>query len=512
MKKRFVRQTALAAALLLGFSCAAPALAAIDVPYDSYIWNYREYIEFTPAPYVPAGTVTGLSLGVGAFRNPQDICIAPDGKLYIADTDNDRIVIVNEDMTEALGIIDAFDNNGAPDSFDRPYGVTVSEKNILYVADTNNNRIVVLDGTAAVQIISDPRSEMLPGDYIFSPLKVAVDYADRVYVVARNMHQGIMVFSAEGDFQSFFGTIEVSISLWQRFWRSLATKEQRRRQQLFIATEFTGIDVDPEGFVYASCIDPQGNQAAFRLNPKGEDVIKTGENGNVGGDIDYRPTVAGQYDGPSYIVDIIIRDKGIYSMLDAKRGRIFTYDNEGNLLYIFGGLGTQSGTFRSPSALADAGDKLLALDTDRREILIFAETDYGRLINEAVGLRYDGDERLAVDLWKQVLALNENLELANIGIGKAYLTEGNNREAMRHLKLGMNRTYYSVAFKRYRNDLLKANLSYILTAAVVLAAGLYLWNALKQRRTCNKARCPILTTVIVYIARLFCKNFYRRLD
>jgi sugar lactone lactonase YvrE len=480
--KRCLKPAAAAAALLILLTCVTPAaFAKLDVPYDSYTYNYREYIEYTPAPYIPAGSVSGLTLGVGAFRNPQGMFVAPDGRLYIADTDNDRIIVVNAGLTGAEKIIETFTNRGISDTFNRPSGLTVSERGLLYVADSLNRRIVVLDGTEAVQIIEDPQNEMLEPGFQFTPQKVAVDYADRIYVVAENVYQGIMVFTPEGDFMSFFGTIEVRISTFQRIWRMLMTRAQRARGMMFIPTHFTGIDVDSEGFVYASSIDQTGTKAAFRLNPKGEDVIKTGDNGNLGGDIMFMPWQAGTYTGPSRMVDIIIREKGIYSMLCSQRGRVFTYDSEGNLLYIFGGLGTQAGTFRSPAALAGAGDRLLVLDTLRQEVLIFAETEYGRLINEAVGLRYDGDESLAVDIWKQVLALNENLELANVGIGKAYLTEGDNVAAMRHLKLGMDRTYYSIAFKRYRNDILKENLSIILTAAVVILLALYIWRTIKNR-------------------------------
>ncbi|MCL2003014.1 MAG: NHL repeat-containing protein [Oscillospiraceae bacterium] len=482
--KRFLKPAVVAAAAMMLFLCAAPAaLASVDVPYDSYTYNYREYVEYTPAPYIPAGSVTGLSLNIGEFRNPQDISIAPDGRLLVADTDNDRVVIVNAEMTEALMVIEGFDNNGTPDSFNRPFGVTVSDRGLIYIADSLNRRIVVLDetGLSAVQIIENPQSDMFAAEYVFTPLKVAVDYADRIYVISRNVFQGLMVFSPEGEFMSFFGTINVQISVWQRVWRALSSRRQREVGILFIPTEFTGVDVDDDGFVYASCIDPLGEQAAFRLNPKGEDVIKTGANGNVGGDLDWMPRGAGTYSGPSYIVDIIIRDKGLYSILCSRRGRIFTYDFEGNLLYIFGGMGAQVGTFRTPAAMAHTGDKLLVLDSGRQEIMLFAETEYGRLINEAVGLRFDGDERLAVDLWRQVLAINENLELANVGIGKAYLTDGNNSEAMKHLRLGMDRTYYSVAFKRYRNDLLKENLGAILTVAVVAALALYIWNTVKGK-------------------------------
>jgi hypothetical protein len=39
---------------------------------------------------------------------------------------------------------------------------------------------------------------------------------------------------------------------------------------------------------------------------------------------------------------------------------------------------------------------------------------------------------------------------------------------MEYLKLGMDREYYSIAFKRYRDDILKDNLGYVLTGIIVL--------------------------------------------
>ena len=69
-----------------------------------------------------------------------------------------------------------------------------------------------------------------------------------------------------------------------------------------------------------------------------------------------------------------------------------------------------------------------------------------------------------------MLKLDENNELANTGMGKAYLTAGDNKAAMHYLKLGMNRKYYSIAFKRYRNEILKENLSLIMTVVIALIA------------------------------------------
>jgi len=462
--------------VLLACLAFGNAFAADSLPYDCYNYDHWNNILYTPAPYVPDGLVSGATLRfegapVGAFRNPQDLCVSPDGDVYIADTGNNRIVVLAQDLKTVRRIITGFEAEGAAQTFSAPSGVAISEKHRLYIADSLNRRIVVLepDGTF-VKYVQNPQSEVLDEGYVFTPLRVSVDYADRVYVIAQNMFQGIMVFSEEGVFTGFFGTISVKISLWEKFWRKLATKEERGKQQLFIPTEFTGIDVDDEGFVYASNKDTDGLQAVRRLNPKGEDVIRRGPHANLGGDRVFGSV--GNYAGPSQIVDVVYRGHGTYSLLDSRRARIFTYDHEGNLLYIFGGIGSQAGTFLTPTAIEQLGSRLLVLDSQQGNLTVFAQTEYGSLINRAVALRFDGDETQAVPLWQEVLRLDEINELANTGIGKAYLSAGDNENAMLYLRRGMNREYYSVAFKRWRNERLRNNISFILSgvvAAVVLA-------------------------------------------
>ena len=465
--------------VLLACLAFGNAFAADSLPYDCYNYDHWNNILYTPAPYVPDGLVSGATLRfegapVGAFRNPQDLCVSPDGDVYIADTGNNRIVVLAQDLKTVRRIITGFEAEGAAQTFSAPSGVAISEKHRLYIADSLNRRIVVLepDGTF-VKYVQNPQSEVLDEGYVFTPLRVSVDYADRVYVIAQNMFQGIMVFSEEGVFTGFFGTISVKISLWEKFWRKLATKEERGKQQLFIPTEFTGIDVDDEGFVYASNKDTDGLQAVRRLNPKGEDVIRRGPHANLGGDRVFGSV--GNYAGPSQIVDVVYRGHGTYSLLDSRRGRIFTYDHEGNLLYIFGGIGSQAGTFLTPTAIEQLGSRLLLLDSQQGNLTVFAQTEYGSLINRAVALRFDGDETQAVPLWQEVLRLDEINELANTGIGKAYLSAGDNENAMLYLRRGMNREYYSVAFKRWRNERLRNNISFILSGVVAAAVLAVLW-------------------------------------
>ncbi|MCQ2457736.1 MAG: SMP-30/gluconolactonase/LRE family protein [Clostridia bacterium] len=465
-----------------------PGAAGADtLPYTPYNYDYWGNTVYSPAAYVPERTLSGADMTwngepLGAFRTPQDLFVSDAGDIYVADTGNNRIVVLDAVTAQVKNVVDSYEQDGQTRTFSSPYGVAVTASGELYIADADNHRIVALkpDGSL-LKVIENPRAEVLDDSFVFIPLKVCVDYADRVYCIARNMFEGIMVFESNGAFTGFFGTINVKISLWEKFWKKFSTKEERSKQQLYIATEFTGIDVDDEGFVYASNVDTEGLQAVRRLNPRGQDVIRKGPAQNLGGDLNIGAT-SSTYGGPSMIRDVAYRGHGIYSLLDTRRGRIFTYDHEGNLLYIFGGLGTQNGTFTTPVAIDQAGDSLLVLDSNRATVSVFSVTEYGHLINEAVALRHDGDETEAVALWQKVLEIDQNNELANTGIGKAYLTAGDDEKAMTYLKRGMNREYYSVAFKRFRNGMLKDHLELILTAAVVLAAGIILFVRIRNRR------------------------------
>ena len=107
-------------------------------------------------------------------------------------------MVVDKETLSVTNIITEFLRDGVTETFHMPYGVCVSPNEQLYIADRENMRIVVLelDGTF-VKTIQDPTSDVLDEGFVFKPLKVTVDYADRVYCIAQNMFQGIMVFESD---------------------------------------------------------------------------------------------------------------------------------------------------------------------------------------------------------------------------------------------------------------------------------------------------------------------------
>lgn len=467
---------------------------ADDVPYTTYNYDYWDNIVYTPAAYIPNGKIETASMTdadgnpVGSLKGPEDVYLASDGRLYIADTGNNRIVVLNAADYSYITSISEFTADGKTETFLKPTGICHSQKpdGDLYIADTEHYRVVILDSEYRFkEIIENPQREnnVLEDDFIFAPQKVIVDEAERLYVIAKNTEEGIMLFDNQThEFMSFFGNIKVHLTPWQILWKKLSTKEQRTKQALSISTEFNGLDVDTNGFIYASFMDETGQQGVMCLNPKSNDITKKGFNQHTGGDIlEYQE--ADGFVGFSRAVDVVYRDKGIYSFLDNRRGRIFTYDHEGNLLYVFGGFGNQEGCFLSPSALEQCGEEILVSDRNQNVLLRFVPTDYGSLINKAIGMRYDAKEADAVEVWKQVLKYDANFELAYIGIGKAYLSAGDNKQAMEYLKLGMSKQYYSVAYRRYRNEFLVKNLGWILTGAVGLIAAILIIRKLRRGKS-----------------------------
>lgn len=84
---RWGRGIAGALSLTLLFSLSAAALE----PYRNYTYDSEENAWVEPQAYYAADILRGGTLGTADFHKPQDVFVAPDGRVYIADTGNNRI-------------------------------------------------------------------------------------------------------------------------------------------------------------------------------------------------------------------------------------------------------------------------------------------------------------------------------------------------------------------------------------------------------------------------------------
>jgi hypothetical protein len=206
----------------------------------------------------------------------------------------------------------------------------------------------------------------------------------------------------------------------------------------------------------------------MRLNPRGTNVIiNMNSNVIINGDQNFRAG-GGGHGGPSQFIDVIARPYGMYSALDNTRGRVYTYDREGNLLYVFSGIGYMEGMSRRPVSLEVWGEYIFVLDASHGRIMQFVPTEYGSLINHAIAMRYIGNEDEAIETWRELVAIDEHFQLAWAGIGRGMLAQGDNVAAMYYLQRGMDMMHYSIAFRRHRMDVMQNVLPGVFMGASIL--------------------------------------------
>jgi len=473
-------------------------LISLPIQLSVVRYNYSYYGEVLhSAPGMNfAAYFNEKTLGT-TLSSPEDMVVYED-LIYIVDSKTNSIIIVDDAFNlvseyKVFGLTPSYVQKLADQgitnvtsiSLNQPFGIDVKDSGI-YIADTSNFRIVKLNHSFEVIDVFSGIEDATFDELNFEPLKITVDVSERMYVVAKNVYEGILELDTDGSFNRFTGVNPIRLNPFQIFSRSLMTEEQLAQLQLFLPTEYTNISIDDKSFIYATS-KPSTNNAENQIqliNPKGIDVIKRNGYHPPMGDIQYIEGMNNYViSGPSTLVDIATTHNGIYTVLDQKRSRLFTYDSEGDLLYINGDEGSQSDKFDEGVAIAYLGDDLLILDRKTRTVIVYQLTEFGKAVNEAISLHNQGKFEEASLVWAEVLLLNTNYEIAYNGIGKFYLREKNYAKAMEYFNAGHDLYYYSKAYKGYRNEVLKANFGYIVFGIVLIVGGLI---ALKVRSTYKK--------------------------
>lgn len=62
---------------------------------QGYTYSYWGEAVPAPAAYVPGRVIDGNSLGIGAFNSPVDLFVDEKNQIYVLDSGNHRIIIMN---------------------------------------------------------------------------------------------------------------------------------------------------------------------------------------------------------------------------------------------------------------------------------------------------------------------------------------------------------------------------------------------------------------------------------
>ena len=367
------------------------------------------------------------------------------------------------------------ENGNVVSQLDAPYDVAVDRLGNIFIADTNNCRIVKMDKDCnLIWEYTKPLDATFDQSQNFLPKKIVVDVAERVYSLCQNINKGLVKFEEDGTFSGFIGANEVSVSMTDYIWkRYFQTKEQRAQTANFVPTEYENIYIDEDGFIYATTtVFSEGDlkwdkaKPIRRLNSLGKDILIKNDRYPPIGDLNW---VSGsEATGPSKFVDITVLNDGMYVALDRIRGRLFGYDSQGVMLWAFGTKGNVDGAFNGAISIEHMGHDLLVLDQLKNNITVFEPTEYGSTIYSAIETYQKGEYDESAELWQDVLKLNTNYTLAFRGIGQAVMRQNKFSEAMEWFKMAHDRESYGRAFKLYRKEWVEKNIWWIILVVAAL--------------------------------------------
>lgn len=475
----------LGAALVMAI---CPARMAKAGQINTYTYNYDYWgIEYeSPDAYSAYSFCDGSSLGTKNMKLPQSLFVR-DNSLYVVDTGNSRILelLVQEDSMELVREITAVTGDVEVKELSSPNDVYVAENGDLYIADTGNLRVLhVTKDLEFVKEITKPDDATVDDTINFEPMKLSVDRAGRLVILVKNVNKGFMRFESDGTYIGFMGANKVVFSLADYIKKLFSTRAQRAQMENFVPTEYSNLYIDTNSFVYCCTTTfDEGNADAApirKLNSYGDDIlIRNGEEMPMG---DWDWDDAAGMNGPSRITDITAMPDETYYALDRLRGRIFGYDEQGHLLYAFGGVGGKVGYFVLPSAIEHMGTDLFVLDATTGGITRFKRTEFGDMIHNALSEYRAGHYDQSSAYWEQVLQRNGNYELAYIGIGRSLLRQEKYQEAMKYFEVKRDSMNYSRAWKYYRKEWVEKNMGYVIIVLLALAAILPIVKFIKKVR------------------------------
>ena len=438
---------------LIFFFCLSTVVAAKEI---DYVLDEGKRI---PIPLTYEVKKVIKNLGEAGFMNhPEGLFIDSEGFIYIADTENHRILKISKEgevqqvFTEAEG-----------KSFHNPKGVFVDEDGVIWIGDTGNLRIATLypDGRDR-KVYVKPDSPLLENDFTFDPSKIYVNSTGYIYALKGT---NLLSMDEQNHFRGFIGAKEVGFNLTRTLIRVFGTKSQKDRTLKQNPDSYTNFIIANDGMIYGTVGNAKDGGQIRKLNSVGKNTYPDEFYGEKTYD------QHGILREPNF-VDITVADNGIISVLERNLGKVYQYDQEGNLLTVFGGIGEHKGVFQIPSSIAtDQEGNIYVLDYNANTLQMFEPTHFIKLIHQAVTLHNDGRYDEALAYWEEVLKIDANYALAHKGIAKVYFKAEQWKNAMDSYQAAGDTEGYSKAFAAYRHEKFRKHFGWIVLGAACFFFG-----------------------------------------
>ena len=427
------------AALLLVVTIA---LATVQVraysPYTTWARGPGGYFVPTQDAYSPYAEIDLPISGA------EDMFVALDGTVYIADTGHGQIVkLKNLEVAATFG-------DGI---LQGPTGIYVDEKGVMYIADGQKNTIVILDQAGnLLKEFGRPTEPLFGKDKEFLPRKIAVDVRKNLYIISEGSVNGIVQMNTDGNFIGYFGANESSMSLKMILQRMFLTREQLDQFIRNEAASPSNIAIDDQSLVYTVTGGETNGQSIRKFTISGRNIF---------------PKIF----GTNSFRDIDVNSNGLLLVVDGN-GLIFEADLNSTLLFVFGARDTgdqRLGLLMNPTAIGRYGDFIYVLDKDKNAIVVYQVTDFARKVHEGVRLYMDGYYKEAKPYFEEVLTYNGSFIMSYQGIADAYFKDADYPRALTAYRYAEDRNGYSQAFWELRNLVLQKYLSQFFILLVVLS-------------------------------------------
>ena len=447
ISKKFLRLMTMFLAVVFLASGIAAVPASAETPYRTYTMDGYGRVMETQTAYLAQETI--IKFGEEFLSAPSDLFITDEGEVYVADTGNSRIIVGNEsgELTKIIGkgILKA------------PMGVFVTENKHVYVADSEAMAVFEFDEEGnKVNEYGKPDSPLYGDKIEYKPSKLVVNDAGIMYIVCDANTNGIVEISPDegGTFLGYFGANAASADPMLVLRRAIATDAQRAKMVSNIPSTPDNLAIDEKGLIY-TVTRGEEYDTLKRLNIAGKNLI----------------TSCDAYDESPAAVAVGNHDN-VY--VASTRGYIYEYNNQGELLFVFGakddgsqrvGLSTQVTSIK-----IDAHDNIYLLDSDKNQIQVYRPSEFTSLLHNALFLYSKGRYTESKEPLEKVLRMNSMFDYANKAMGRALFQEENYDMATDYAKLAKDYPGYSDAFWEIRNNWLKRNI----VTLIVLIIALYI--------------------------------------
>ncbi|MEM8857752.1 MAG: flippase activity-associated protein Agl23 [Chloroflexota bacterium] len=298
----------------------------IEAPVDPYAVGER--------PFEP-----NLVAGQGILSAPRNVAVAANGNMYVADSGNHRIQVLDP---AGAPIFSFGENGGGEGQFFEPWGVAVDE-GFVYVSDTWNNRVqkFTLEGQFVTMfgISGSPEDPTTGGGQFYGPRDILLGPDNTLFVTDTGNHR-VQMFDRDGQFLSaiggqgvrggeFFEPVGLAVApdgsiFVADTWNGRVQEFIMADQQIFPVNEFDVEAWDKSQSINNKpyiTVDPVGN--ILITDPEGYRVIAFDRAGNYIGRFG---TFTGNTSGFSLPNGIATDSQGQVYVTDAELSVVYRFD------------------------------------------------------------------------------------------------------------------------------------------------------------------------------------------